>query len=103
MPRTSDIREVSLPDGVDQYLEQVGDQLLAGRTELWRIPPGVLSLWTYAQTVARQPLLEQIARLNAECDRLYVEVARRTPPTAPEHVPFAELQRRRTEMYGGGR
>lgn len=103
MPQPSDMSDVHLPDDVDQYLANLGDQLLAGQTELWRIPPGVLQLWTYAQTVARQPLLEQIARLNAENDRLYVEVTRRTPPAPAEQIPFSEVQRRRTEMYGGGR
>ena len=42
-------------------------------------------------------LRQQLARIDAEADRLYAELCRRPAPKEPDRVPYAELCRRRNQ------
>ncbi|WIB68790.1 hypothetical protein DEI93_07110 [Curtobacterium sp. MCBD17_035] len=87
-----------MPDAVEEYLLHLLADLMTGTVGLDQMPAAVAALLMWGN----QPLRDRIDQLQHECDRLYGEVARRTPPVQALPEPFAEVQERRRQMYAVG-
>jgi hypothetical protein len=90
---------IRLSPRADAYTAKLVDDLIVGNVELYQLPPVLADLYNLGHlhgVASLQPLLDQ-ARWDA--DRYYTEMCRRPPVRVPDTVPFAELERRRRELY----
>lgn len=81
---------ISLSVPAETYLEQLAADLHGGRAEWWQLPPSLRRFYEYAFADGAASCRDEIARLNAENDRLYLRAY-----NSPKDV--AEIMQRRVQ------
>jgi hypothetical protein len=93
---------ITLSPGAERYLERLAVDLELGNVELRQLSPALTQLYVLAFERGAASRQGELDAANADADRLYAEVCRRTPPRT-EAKSFSELLRARGDDEGADR
>lgn len=95
---------ITLSDGAERYLHQLGIDLALGSVEIRQLSPALRQLYIFAfeqGAASRQP---EVDLANNDADRLYAEVCRRPPSRDGTDIDtFLQAQKHRGEAAAAAR
>ncbi|MCU1530393.1 MAG: hypothetical protein JWP75_4156 [Frondihabitans sp.] len=93
---------IRLSETAENYIDQLGTDLVLGNVELTQLPPSLFQFWIFAWNDSKAAVEAQLNNLEYELARAWFEVSRRKAPAeqtaAPDYKSFEQWQESRRAM-----